>query len=89
MRNERQALAVTLGLLLLVGCTLLLRELAGVWLAFAVSCGVILGGYATPGLARELTVRRYAGDSAGPREQPGGDGRPLTSNGLIRSRSGR
>ncbi|MFB1041527.1 hypothetical protein [Streptomyces chrestomyceticus] len=60
MRNERQALAVTLGLLLLVGCTLLLRELTGVWAAFAVSCGLTLAGYAAPGLARELTVRRYA-----------------------------
>ncbi|KOT57991.1 hypothetical protein [Streptomyces peucetius] len=53
-------LAGTLGLLLLVGCTLLLRQLAGVWAAFGVSCGLILAGYAVPGLARELAVRRYA-----------------------------
>ncbi|MEF3115867.1 hypothetical protein [Streptomyces chrestomyceticus] len=66
MRNERQALAVTLGLLLLVGCALLLRELTGVWAAFAVSCGLTLAGYAAPGLARELTVAATPGDSAGP-----------------------
>lgn len=53
-----QALAVTLGLLLLIGGTLLLRELAGLWPAFAVATGAVVGAYYLPGITRRLIERR-------------------------------
>lgn len=58
--DERQALAVTLGLMLLVGGVLLLRETAGVWAAFGVGVGLVLAGYAALAVAREIAVRRWA-----------------------------
>ncbi|MFF2527267.1 hypothetical protein [Streptomyces liangshanensis] len=57
-RDEEQALAVTLALLLLIGGVLVLRELLGVWGAFASAAGVVLAGYYTPWLVRWAIVRR-------------------------------
>ncbi len=60
-RDEQQALAVTVGLLLLVGAVLMARELLGLWVTFTLAAGVILGaGYGLPWLVREVTVRRFS-----------------------------
>lgn len=60
MRDEEQALAVTVGLLLLIGGVLIARELLGLWLAFTVAVVPVVGGYAAPIVARWLTLRRFA-----------------------------
>lgn len=56
---EDQALAVTVGLLLLVGGVLIGRELIGVWGTFGVAVVLIVGGYLAPRIVRWLTVRQF------------------------------
>lgn len=56
--DDRQALAVTLGLLLLIGGVLLLREVAGVWWAFTITAGAVVGAYYLPDITRRLITRR-------------------------------
>ncbi|MFI9311119.1 hypothetical protein [Streptomyces triculaminicus] len=59
-RNEQQALAITLGLLLLVGGVLLGDALIGPWPTFTAAVSLVLLHYLGPTLAREVTVRRFA-----------------------------
>jgi uncharacterized membrane protein YfcA len=56
--DEHQALAVTLGLLLLIGGVLLVSCWAGPFTAFAAGAGPILAAYLGPRLARRLAVHR-------------------------------
>lgn len=62
-RDPDQALAVTLAALLLVGMTLLVRELAGLWPAVALGMGPVLALYCGPAVARRMVaaaeVRRF------------------------------
>ncbi|ORT53323.1 hypothetical protein BKD26_38700 [Streptomyces sp. CB03238] len=58
MRDEEQALAVTVGLLLLIGGVLMARELLGVWVAFGLGSGAVVGGYCLPWVIRWVTIRR-------------------------------
>ncbi|MFI9307361.1 hypothetical protein [Streptomyces triculaminicus] len=59
-RDEQQALAIRLGLLLLVGGVLLGDALIGPWPTFAAAVSLVLLHYLGPALAREVTVRRFA-----------------------------
>lgn len=59
MRDETQALAVTLGLLLLIGGVLVADATVGPWWAFGGAAGPVVTGYLAPGLAREIEVRRF------------------------------
>ncbi|MEU2856711.1 hypothetical protein [Streptomyces syringium] len=59
-RDEQQALAITIGLLLLVGGVLLGDALVGPWLTFAAAVSLVLLYYLGPTLVRELTIRRFA-----------------------------
>ncbi|MEU9497015.1 hypothetical protein AB0D73_35300 [Streptomyces sp. NPDC048215] len=45
-QGERQALAVTLGLLLLIGGVLLVDAWAGYWVALTTFCAPVVAGYA-------------------------------------------
>lgn len=54
--DQEQALAVTLAALLLVGITLIARELAGLWPAVAVGMGPVLAVYCGPPAARRIAV---------------------------------
>ncbi|NEE37981.1 hypothetical protein G3M53_72860 [Streptomyces sp. SID7982] len=56
--DEHQALAVALGLLLLVGGVILVCCWAGPFTAFAVGAGPVIAVYAGPRVARILAVRR-------------------------------
>ncbi|MEU3902045.1 hypothetical protein [Streptomyces sp. NPDC045251] len=56
--DEHQALAVTLGLLLLIGGVLLVSCWAGPFTAFAAGAVPIVAVYAGPRVARLLAVRR-------------------------------
>ncbi|MEU9523696.1 hypothetical protein [Streptomyces sp. NPDC048224] len=58
--EEDQALAVTVGLLLLIGGTLLVQQLVGTWPTLAVGVVLVTGGYAARPLAHEVAVRRFA-----------------------------
>jgi hypothetical protein len=61
--DQDQALAATLAALLLVGITLIARELAGLWPAVGLVMGTVLVAYWGPGAARRiaiaLAVRRF------------------------------
>ncbi|MFB7225661.1 MULTISPECIES: hypothetical protein [Terrabacteria group] len=59
-RDEAHAFAVTVGLLLLIGGVLLMRQLWGVWAAFALAAAPVLACYLGPPIAREVAVRRFA-----------------------------
>ncbi|MFF5596667.1 MULTISPECIES: hypothetical protein [Streptomyces] len=54
--DEDQALAAALAVLLLVGITLIARELAGLWAAVAVGMGPVLAVYCGPPVARRIAV---------------------------------
>ncbi|MGW0172063.1 hypothetical protein ACWDWT_43975 [Streptomyces sp. NPDC003343] len=56
--GEDQALAVTLAALLLVGGTLVARELVGVWVAAGLGMGPVLAAYWGPPLARRIAIAR-------------------------------
>ncbi len=62
--GERQALAVTLGLLLLIGGVLLVDAWAGCWVALTAFCAPVVAGYAlrpsgtARALLRAVTLRR-------------------------------
>jgi hypothetical protein len=62
-QDQDQHLAVTLAALLLVGVTLIARELAGVWAAVAVGMGPVLAVYCGPPVARRIAaavaIRRF------------------------------
>ncbi|MFJ4577619.1 hypothetical protein ACIP4W_41025 [Streptomyces sp. NPDC088846] len=55
--DEDDALAVTVGLLLLIGGVLLLQGWLGTWPAFGIAAGTVVGGYYVPGITRWVTVR--------------------------------
>ena len=55
---EDQALAVTLGLLLLIGGVLLIDLWFGPYVAFAAGAGPVVTAFALPRLWRRLAVRR-------------------------------
>lgn len=61
--DQDQALAAALAVLLLVGITLIARELAGLWPAVAVGMGPVLAVYCGPPIARRIAlaaeVRRF------------------------------
>ncbi|MCC2275754.1 hypothetical protein LKL35_10030 [Streptomyces sp. ET3-23] len=59
-RDEQQALAVAIGLLLLVGGVLVGDATVGPWPTFAAGVALVLVHYLGPAVARELTVRRFA-----------------------------
>lgn len=54
--DQDQALAATLAALLLVGITLIARELVGLWPAAGLAMGAVLVGYWGPGAARRIAV---------------------------------
>jgi hypothetical protein len=62
-RDQDQALAATLAALLLVGVTLIARELVGLWPAAGLAMGAVLVGYWGPPAARRIAaaveVRRF------------------------------
>jgi hypothetical protein len=60
MRDGDQGLAITVGLLLVVGGVLIGVGLVGVWRTFTVAVVLIVGGYLSPAVARWVTVRRFA-----------------------------
>jgi hypothetical protein len=55
-RDQDQALAATLAALLLVGVTLIARELVGLWPAAGLAMGAVLVGYWGPAAARRIAV---------------------------------
>lgn len=55
--EDGQALAVTVGLLLLIGSVLLLQGWLGTWWAFSLAAGTVVGGYYAPGITRRIAVR--------------------------------
>ncbi|MES9512191.1 hypothetical protein ABWJ92_38490 [Streptomyces sp. NPDC000609] len=55
--DDGQALAVALGLLLLIGSVLLLDAWLGVWWAFGIAAGSVLSAYYVPGVTRWIAVR--------------------------------
>ncbi|MFE3585071.1 hypothetical protein [Streptomyces vinaceus] len=57
MRDESHALAVTVGLLLLIGGVLIAREALGLWPAFTLAVAPVVGVYAAP-RARQAAARR-------------------------------
>lgn len=57
-RDEHQALAVTLGLLLLIGGVLLVNAWAGPFVAFAAGAGPVVAAYTGPRIIRSLAARR-------------------------------
>lgn len=61
--DQEQALAVALAVLLLVGITLIARELAGLWPAVVVGMGPVLAVYCGPLAARRIAlaveIRRF------------------------------
>ncbi|MEU1824806.1 MULTISPECIES: hypothetical protein [Streptomyces] len=59
-RDERQELAVTIGLLLLVGGVLLGDALFGPWPTLAVGVTFVLVHYLGPHAGGEVAVRRFA-----------------------------
>ncbi|MFJ1840028.1 hypothetical protein ACIOJ9_40015 [Streptomyces sp. NPDC088175] len=60
---ERDGLAVVLAVVLLIGATLICRELVGLWWTVAVAYGPLVAAYCGPTLVRraaiEVEVRRY------------------------------
>ncbi|MEW1605584.1 hypothetical protein [Streptomyces sp. NPDC093808] len=62
-QNRDDALAAVLAVLLLVGITLITRELAGLWAAVAVGMGPALAVYWGPPIARQIAlaaeIRRF------------------------------
>lgn len=56
--DQDQALAAALAVLLLVGITLIARELAGLWPAVAVGMGPVLAAYCGPPAARRIAIWR-------------------------------
>ncbi|MFG2183400.1 hypothetical protein ACGFLS_32415 [Streptomyces abikoensis] len=59
MRDETQALAVTLALLLLIGGVLVGDATVGPWWTLAGAAGPVVTGYLAPGIGREIAVRRF------------------------------
>lgn len=59
MHDETQRLAITLGLLLLIGGVLIGSQLIGVWLTFGISTSIIVGVYAGTQVKYEIKVRRF------------------------------
>lgn len=59
-RDEQQAFAVAIGLLLLVGGVLLGDATVGPWATLAAGVALVLVHYLGPAVARELAVRRFA-----------------------------
>lgn len=55
-QDQDQALAAALAALLLVGITLIARELAGLWPAVAVGMGPVVALYGGPAVARRIAV---------------------------------
>ncbi|MEV5205677.1 hypothetical protein [Streptomyces sp. NPDC053720] len=55
--DDGQALAVTIGLLLLIGSVLLIQGWLGTWWAFGLAAGAVVGGYYAPGITRRIAVR--------------------------------
>lgn len=56
MRDQDQALAGALGALLLVGMTLIVRELVGLWSATALGMGAVLAAYWGPAAVRRISL---------------------------------
>jgi hypothetical protein len=54
--DQDQALAATLAALLLVGITLIVRELVGLWPAVGLGMGSVLVAYWGPAAARRIAV---------------------------------
>ncbi|MFI9238503.1 hypothetical protein [Streptomyces sp. NPDC053079] len=59
-RDEQQALAAAIGLLLLVGGVLVGDALVGPWPTFAAGVTLVLTHYLGPSVVREITVKRFA-----------------------------
>lgn len=61
--DQDQVLAVALAVLLLVGVTLIAREVLGLWPAVVVGMGPVIAAYCGPPVARriaaEVEVRRF------------------------------
>ncbi|MFJ8856336.1 hypothetical protein [Streptomyces sp. NPDC102437] len=61
--DDGDRLAVTLAVVLLVGVTLISRELVGLWPTVAIAYGPVVAAYAVPPVVRRLTlehqVRRH------------------------------
>lgn len=55
-QDHDQALAATLAALLLVGITLIARELVGLWPAAGLVMGAVLVGYWGPAAARRIAI---------------------------------